>query len=79
MIEAGTTPTYRVTIHFQGRRKPNQVKYDHDCPACRARVAHREWSKGGYTWEEAMEVKTRFLEEVPPAVFGSMEPERSTR
>jgi hypothetical protein len=79
MIEAGTTPTYRVTIHFQDRRKPSKVTYDHNCPACRAHRPHREWSKGGYTWEDAMDVKTWFLEDVPPAVFGSMEPEGSAR
>ena len=74
-----TAVTYRVTIHFQDRRKPSAVKYDHECPSCRARRPHREWSKGGYSWEEAMEVKTRFLVGVPPAIFGSMEPERGSQ
>lgn len=82
MIETGTTLTYRVTIHFQDGRpvtRSNKAKYDHDCPACRASVEHRMWSKGGYSFDAAQETKDHFLTSVPPAVFGSMEPERTAR
>lgn len=33
------------------------------------------WEKGGYTLEQALEVKTYFLERVPSAIWGSCAPE----
>lgn len=39
----------------------------------------RPYERTGLSWEAVMALKTYFIERVPPAVSGSMTPERKAR
>ncbi len=58
-------PTYKFTTLVGAETYRVTIRFDGKAP----------WSKGGYSHAEALAVKTRFLETVPRAVFGVMEPE----